>query len=105
IGRNYTPPVKVRYGESWLEEVTLFDLVDALQSVVARIPDQHLMEITPENLTVKDRMNLILDLLERKESVTFLSLFEEQAHRLLIIVSFLALLELIRIMLVRVFHV
>ena len=62
------------------------------------------MEITPENLTVKDRMNLILDLLERKESVTFLSLFEEQAHRLLIIVTFLALLELIRIKLVRVFQ-
>ncbi|MGH7208354.1 MAG: segregation and condensation protein A [Nitrospiraceae bacterium] len=104
FGRNEPPTAPTPSGEAWLEEITLFDLVDALQSVVARIPDQRLLEITPDNLTVKDRMNLIIDVLDRKESVTFLSLFEEQTHRLLIIVTFLALLELIRIKLVRVFQ-
>jgi len=104
FGRDEPPPAPTPSGEAWLEEVTLFDLVDALQSVVARLPDQRLMEITPENLTVKDRMNLIIETLDQKESVTFLSLFEGQTHRLLIIVTFLALLELIRIKLVRVFQ-
>lgn len=104
FGRDEPPMTPTPNGEGWLEEVTLFDLVDALQRVVARLPDQRLMEITPENLTVKDRMNVIIEALDRKESVTFLSLFEGQTHRLLIIVTFLALLELIRIKLVRVFQ-
>lgn len=104
FGRDQTPSEPVRSSEALLEDVTLFDLVDALQGILARIPNDRLLEIIPENLTVKDRMNLILEALDDKESVTFLSLFEAQAHRLLVIVTFLALLELIRIKLVRVFQ-
>jgi len=104
FGRDQTPSEPVRSSEALLEDVTLFDLVDALQGILARIPNARLLEIIPENLTVKDRMNLILEVLDDKESITFLSLFEAQAHRLLVIVTFLALLELIRIKLVRVFQ-
>ena len=104
FGRDHTPSEPVRSSEALLEDVTLFDLVDALQGILARIPNARLLEIIPENLTVKDRMNLILEVLDDKESITFLSLFEAQAHRLLVIVTFLALLELIRIKLVRVFQ-
>ena len=62
------------------------------------------MEIVPDNLTVRDRMNAILERLEGKESVTFTSLFEGQQHRLIAIVTFLALLELIRVKVIRVFQ-
>lgn len=104
FSREQAPPVPVRSSEALLEDVTLFDLVDALQDVLARIPNQRLLEIIPENLTVNDRMNAILEVLESKESVTFLSLFEGQEHRLLIIVTFLALLELTRLTFVRLFQ-
>jgi segregation and condensation protein A len=90
--------------DSLLEDVSLFDLVDALQGVLARMPNPKLIEITPEHLTVKARMAVIVEALEGKESVTFLSLFEEERHRLVVIVTFLALLELIRTGLVRVFQ-
>lgn len=97
-------PTPAKAAETLLEEVTLFDLVDALQSVLVRTPHRQLMEIAAEQLTVKDRMNAILEILEGKESVTFVALFEEQGHRLFIIVTFLALLELTRLKLVRVFQ-
>jgi segregation and condensation protein A len=84
-----------------VEDVTLFDLVDALHAILARTPNTPLLEISFEHLTVKDRMNAILERLEGNDSITFASLFQE-SHRLSIIVSFLALLELIRIRLVRV---
>jgi segregation and condensation protein A len=90
--------------EELLEDVSLFDLVDALQGVLARMPNPQLVEITLEHLTVKAQMARILEALEGKESVTFVSLFEEQDQRLVIIVTFLALLELIRTGLVRVFQ-
>jgi len=94
----------VQNGETLLEEVTLFDLVDALQGVLARTADRRLIEITPENLTVKDRMNAILEAMEDKEVLPFPDLFDRASRRLTVIVTFLALLELIRIKLVRVFQ-
>ncbi len=102
--REQPAPVPVRLQEALLEEVTLFDLVDALQGVLARTSTKRLLEIIPENLTVKDRINAILDVLGGKEAVTFLALFEGQTHRMLIIVTFLAVLELVRLKLVRVFQ-
>jgi segregation and condensation protein A len=102
--REQPAPVSTRSDESLLDDVTLFDLVDALQSIIARTPRKDLIEILPENLTVKDRMNAILECLEGKESLTFPSLFDNPRSRLVIIVTFLALLELIRIKLVRVFQ-
>lgn len=59
-----------------LDDLTVFDLVDALQGVLARLPANQSLEIMPENLTVQDRMNVILESLEGHESVTFVSLFE-----------------------------
>lgn len=102
--RDLGEPSPVKSDETLLDEVTLFDLVDALQGVLARTPDRHLLEITPDHLTVKDRMNAILEALEGKEAIPFLDLFESASQRLVVIVTFLALLELIRISLVRVFQ-
>jgi segregation and condensation protein A len=103
--REQAAPVTVHPHESLVEDVTLFDLVDSLHAILARTPHyKRLIEIAAENLTVRDRMNVVLKMLDGKESVTFASLFENQGHRLLIIVTFLALLELTRLKLVRVFQ-
>jgi segregation and condensation protein A len=97
-------PTRSSSDTALLEDVTLFDLVDALQGVLARLPNPTLIELTPEHLTVKARMAAILEALEGKDSITFVTLFEDQGHKLMIIVTFLALLELIRTGLVRVFQ-
>ena len=104
FSRQQPPSMTVQSHEPVLEDMTLFDLVDALQGLLVRIPSHQLLEIVPDNLTVRDRMNVIMELLEGKESITFLSMFEGQNHRLLVIVTFLALLELMRIKVVRVFQ-
>ncbi|HJT21502.1 MAG TPA: segregation/condensation protein A [Nitrospira sp.] len=98
------PHEKMEPDDQLLEDVGLFDLVDALQGVLNRNPGKKLLEIIPDNLTVRDRMNAILEALEGQESVSFVSLFETACHRLVIIVTFLALLELIRLHTVKVFQ-
>lgn len=102
--RVQSPTVELESDETLLDNVSLFDLVDALQGVLDRNPGKKLMEILPDNLTVRDRMNTILEVLERQESVNFVELFEPACHRLVIIVTFLALLELIRLRTARVFQ-
>ncbi len=87
-----------------LDSLTLFDLVDALQGVIARLPQESVLEIMPEHLTVRDRMNVILERLEGEESVAFLSLFEGERQKAVVIVTFLALLELVRIKVIRVYQ-
>src|SRR5437899_9756873 len=54
-----------------LLELTLFDLVDALQEVLQRVPAKTLIEVTADHLTVKDRMNYILERMEQESAVTF----------------------------------
>lgn len=82
-------------------DMTLFDLVDAFQDIVQRTPVKALVEVTPDHLTVKDRMNYILERLEDEPAIPFESLFVPEEGRLVVIVTFLGLLELIRIKLVR----
>ncbi len=47
---------------------------------------------------------MILERLEGKDSVAFVELFERSCHRLVVIVTFLAMLELIRLRVARVFQ-
>jgi segregation and condensation protein A len=90
--------------DAMLDNIGLFDLVDALQTILDRNPGKKLLEIIPDNLTVRDRMNALLEALEGQESIGFEALFEASCHRLVIIVTFLALLELIRLRTVRVYQ-
>ncbi len=85
-------------------ELTLFDLMDALQDVIRRAPSRTLLEVTADHLTVKDRMNYILERLEESAAVAFERLFAPTDGPVVLIVTFLGLLELIRLKLVCVFQ-
>ncbi len=102
--REHIPAVEQVEEDLPLENVSLFDLVDALKEVLDRNPSSRLLEIVPDNLTVRERMNLILETLEGKESVSFAALFEGPSYRVVIVVTFLALLELMRLRVARVFQ-
>ena len=102
--REQPAPAFVDPDETLLENVSLFDLVDALKGILDRSPGKQLIEIIPDNLTVRERMNVILEKLEAKDSVAFLDLFERSCHRLVVVVTFLAVLELIRLRVARVFQ-
>ena len=104
FAREAPPPIEVQADEALLDDVSLFDLVDALQEVLARHPEKRMVEIIPDNMTVRDRMNTIIEALEGQDAVDFISLFEAASHRIVVIVTFLALLELIRIRVVKVFQ-
>lgn len=102
--REPEPLPKEDIDECSADDLSLFDLVDALQSIIARTPSSPLMEIIPDHLTVRNQMTSILDTLENRESVTFEELFSGQVTRITVIVTFLALLELIRLHTVRVYQ-
>lgn len=79
-----------------LGDVGLFDLLAAFQEVLANAPVEPEGEIEPVLWTVPDKIDMILHLLEKSDGVAFSHLFTAKSPRGEIIVTFLALLELLR---------
>lgn len=82
-------------------QVGLFELIDAFQRVLNKVGKDHTVEIPTDEISVKDRMNDVIAVLEDKGSITFSELFEASDTKRYIIVSFLALLELMKMNLIR----
>ncbi len=89
--------------ELCLFDVNVFDLLGAFRKLLESAPPE-VQTITKETLTVKDRMFLIVDRLESSDSIRFEELFGETAGRSQLIVTFLALLVLLRVGLARVYQ-
>lgn len=85
-----------------LVQVSLFELIDAFQKIVKRASPEHFLNITVDTISVKGRISEIADLLERRSSVTFEEIFEEQATKSQIIVTFLAILEMAKAQVIRI---
>ncbi len=104
----YHPPDKSIEGEDEVFiEVGLFELLEAFRDVLEQIPDKRYMEIVPDELTVRGRMTAIIEKLDAAaaEGVTLLTLIEEDCTRRTIVVTFLALLELARLRLIKLMQV
>jgi segregation and condensation protein A len=89
--------------ELYLFDVNIFDLLSALKKVIDAAPPE-VRTITREKLTVKDKMLMIAEMLEHAESIRFEELFRDNRTKEQIIVTFLALLELLRLGLSRVYQ-
>ncbi len=76
--------------------VSLFDLLRAFRDVLRRADVAAPLEITPEELNVGQRVLLLLDRLAAESPLEFTSVFAGNVRRAEIIVTFLALLELLR---------
>jgi segregation and condensation protein A len=86
-------------------EVSLFELLEAFRQVLERVKSETIHEVILERLSVEEKVQEILSLLQKeKRSVAFHHLFPEQASRRVIIVTFLAILELVKMKLVRIFQ-
>ena len=86
------------------EHVSLFDLVLALRQVLERLPTEALHEITLEKISVREKMSRLLDDLQQRGKLIFQSLFEGIASRMEVIVTFLAMLELVRVRAIRIWQ-
>jgi len=90
-------------GEIYLVDVSLFDLLKAFKRILDVAPSE-MISITKETLTVRDKMTLIIEMLQGQEAMRFEELFREEMTRAQLIVTFIALLELIRLGLVRTYQ-
>ena len=85
-------------------EVDLFTLLTAFQAVVQRAKERPKVLLPPEQLSMEARIDQLLARLSETDACGFEGLFDDAHDRAGFIVTFLALLEMIRLKLVRVFQ-
>ena len=82
--------------------VGLFELIDAFRQLMADMGPDRGVEITADTISVKDRISQLVDLLEEKQSLTFEEMFGEKLARGDLVVTFLAILEMVKLGLLRI---
>jgi len=85
-----------------LGEVGIFQLINAFQNVIKRVEArQALQEIPAERFSVSEKIDTILQRIEAGGLIRFSDLFGVVVSRVEVVVTFIALLELIRLKQVR----
>lgn len=79
------------------ENVGIFDLIRAFQNILDRFQDEGLGEIVDDKFTVSEKIDHILSSVEPGGTISFLSLFKDAASKGEMIVTFLAVLELMKL--------
>jgi segregation and condensation protein A len=85
-------------------EVDLFSLLSAFKQVLERARERPPVLLPPEQMSIETRIEQMLERLSETEACGFEDLFDSDATRTDMIVTFLALLEMIRLKLIRVFQ-
>ena len=82
--------------------IGLFELIDAFQNILDKVTPSHRVDLSRDRVSVQERITQLTELLEEKESLTFDELFSTDYDRSDIIVTFLAILEMAKLNLIRI---
>jgi segregation and condensation protein A len=109
LDRNvFIRPVSQETEETEEEErvdVSLFELLEAFRKVLDRARLQTFHDVTLEPVTVEEKIREVLSLLKKENrSMAFHTFFPDQASRATVVVTFLAVLELVKMKAIRIFQ-
>jgi segregation and condensation protein A len=90
--------------EVGLQEVSVYKLIEALDRVLQEAAPKFHHEVVRERVSLSDAITRIAERLKAAPSLTFFALFEGQRTRQQIIITFLAMLEMVKLKLIRVYQ-
>ena len=90
------PPLPSPAQPEHIHAVGLGDLLDALRDMLKKAEPELVHEIVLEQVSLRERVGVVLDLLRERGRITFIELFSADTTRLQTLVTFLASLELVR---------
>ena len=78
-------------------QVSIFDLINAVNAVLKRYQQQEVRDIFQDKWTVSEKIEVLLKSIKEKPALKFSELFAAATSRTEVVVTFLAMLELIRL--------
>jgi segregation and condensation protein A len=82
--------------EEFLKDVSIFDLLTAFKFVLDNMPKESQHQVGAIGVTIEDQIANLLKLLEDNERLVFSELMKKYQERVTVVVTFSAMLELIR---------
>jgi len=82
--------------EAGLKDITMFNLIAAFKKVLDRIPKKIYHDIELLNVTIDEQMSYIADVFRMQDEIGFLALVEHMTEKIRIIVTIIAMLEMIK---------
>lgn len=89
---------------SELEPVSLYALVEVFRELLKKTPKDFVHEVTADHLSVTERVQMILNLLQQRPQLPFSELLPAPLVRSEVVVMFLAMLELVKMRLVKIYQ-
>lgn len=87
-----------------LAEVPLFSLLDAFQAVLAKAKVKLTHDIVTDRISITDRIHELVAMMRDKKRIEFSELFSDLRTRFDLVITFLALLEMTRLRMTRLFQ-
>ncbi len=87
-----------------LIDISVFDLMAAFKEILKRASAVHEIDVTVDRFRVADKINHVLEILNENRSVSFEELFHPSATRGEVIVTFLAILELAKLLMIKIYQ-
>jgi segregation and condensation protein A len=87
-----------------LVEANLYDLVHAFALLIKRTQKKEALEIRPDQFSVKQKIQELSEYLEKRESFSLMEYAKQLETRVEMIVLFLAILEMIRLSMLRIYQ-
>jgi len=103
-GFRLTEPVVAQEDENIDMEMDIFDLIEAFHRIIASMGDIANIDVDVEKMSLRDRINEIMDRLTVKKNLSFSDLIIERNNRKMIVYTFLAILELMKLKLIKVYQ-
>ncbi len=83
-------------GGDIIRDVTFFDLIASFKYAMERMPKKFFHEIEKINVTIEEQILYIEDFFSKRSEATFFDLIKDFTEKIRMVVTFLALLEVIR---------
>jgi segregation and condensation protein A len=104
FGRGMADEVAESVGLPPLAEIPLFALVDAFQRVLDKSKIKLSHDIVADRISLSDRINELADLFSKRRRMAFDEIFGDLATKFDLVITFLALLEMTRLKMTRLFQ-
>lgn len=82
--------------ETLLKNITIYDLAKAFRNVIQGIKEKPVHEIKKINISIDEQIQYILDRVNEMKEIHFLSLIHGMREKIRIVITFIALLELVK---------
>lgn len=82
--------------ETLLKNITIYDLAKAFKNIIQGIKEKPVHEIKKINISIDEQIQYILDRVNEMKEIHFLSLIHGMREKIRIVITFIALLELVK---------